>query len=454
MPLSLYGLSLDGLPLEGISLAHGVGGQKDLPISLSLAIIGAVAALVVSFTVLAVAWRTPRYDPDTSGRPAPAWLDSVVSSRAFAVVLRLLGFLLFTYTAMVAVFGQNFLINPLFGLFYVWLWVGLVPMSFLFGSFWKAISPVRTINGVFARLSGSDPERGVYECPAWLGYWPAVLGLYAFVWIELVYPFATEQAPVRLWLAVYVAAMLIGGALFGNTWYERADPFEVYSTVIGKLSIWARRDGRLIVRSPLANLASVEARPGLVAVVGVLFGSTVFDSFRESPPWVRFIQSSEVSVTLLNNLALLTFCVGATLIFVLGCVLTGVGRNTPRRTLPDLFAHSVVPIIFGYIIAHYLTYFIEVGQRTLIQMSDPFSDGSNYLGTGDWKIRYWLIYEQGLVANIKVAAVVVGHVVGVMAAHDRAIMLLPKRHQLTGQLPLLVAMIAFTAGGLYLLFSA
>ena len=47
-----------------------------------------------------------------------------------------------------------------------------------------------------------------------------------------------------------------------------------------------------------------------------------------------------------------------------------------------------------------------------------------------------------------------GHVLGVIAAHDRAIKLLPRRHQLTGQLPLLVAMIAFTVGGLYLLFSS
>jgi hypothetical protein len=50
--------------------------------------------------------------------------------------------------------------------------------------------------------------------------------------------------------------------------------------------------------------------------------------------------------------------------------------------------------------------------------------------------------------------VVLGHVLGVIAAHERAIRLLPKRHQLTGQLPLLVAMIAFTVGGLYLLFAA
>ena len=50
--------------------------------------------------------------------------------------------------------------------------------------------------------------------------------------------------------------------------------------------------------------------------------------------------------------------------------------------------------------------------------------------------------------------VVLGHVVGVIAAHERAVRILPRRHQLTGQLPLLFAMVAFTVGGLYLLFAS
>jgi hypothetical protein len=442
------------LLLDDLVQAHGVGGQKDLPISLPLAISGAMAALVISFTVLAVAWRTPRYDAATSGRPAPAWLDRVVRSVPFRAGLRLVGFVLFAYTAVVAVLGENLFINPIFGLFYVVLWVGLVFSSMLLGPVWKAISPVRTINLVFARLSGSDPERGVYDYPARLGYWPAALGLYAFVWMELVYPFPTELASVRLWGAVYLAAMLIGGALFGNGFYERADPFEVFSTLVGKVSPWAMRDGHLIVRSPLANLDSVEVRPGLVAVVAVLFGSTGYDSFRESSRWVQLVQGSSVSENLLNNLALLSFCVGAGLIFTIGCMLTGVGTEVPRRELPNQLAHSIVPIIVGYFIAHYLTYFVEVSQRTLQYASDPLSKGSDLLGTADIQINYWFSYHQTLVASIKVGAVVVGHVLGAMAAHDRAVKILPPRHQLTGQIPLLMAMIAFTAGGLYLLFAS
>jgi hypothetical protein len=440
---------------DGYNLAHGIGGAKDLPISPELAIAGATAALVVSFTVLAIAWRNPRYDAATSGRLAPDWLAGIVDATWWRVLWRVVGFAIFLYVAAAALFGEDLVINPVFGVFYVWWWVGLVPLSLLFGPVWKAISPVRTINLAFAKVSGSDPDSGVFRYPERLGYWPAAVGLFAFVWLELVYPYSTELGPVRLWCAAYVAVMLVGGALFGNVFYERADPFEVYSTLVSRMSAWGRRDGQLVIRSPLANLDSTPVRPGLVGVVAVLFGSTAFDSFKDSSRWVQFVQGEDaVSSYVMNNLGLLAFCVGVGVIFAAGTMLTGLGDDLKRTELPDRFAHSVVPIVVGYVIAHYLSYLIEVGQLTLIQLSDPFSDGSNYLGTGNLSVSYWLSYHPTLLANIKVLAVVAGHVLGVIAAHDRAVRILPRRHQLTGQLPLLVAMIAFTVGGLYLLFAA
>jgi hypothetical protein len=451
--------------LDGTTLAHGIGGASDLPISPELAIAGAVAALTVSFTVLAVAWREPRYDDASPGRPAPAWISGLVAHPAFRVALRVVGMVLFLYMVMVAMFGRDLVINPFFGIFYVWWWVGLVPFSLAFGPVWKAISPVRTINLAFAKISGGDPDEGMFRYPERLGHWPAAIGLFAFVWLELVYPYSTELGPVRLWCAIYVAAMLLGGALFGSTFYERADPFEVYSGLVAKMSAWGTHDGRVVVRSPLANLATVVPRPGLVAVTAVLFGSTAFDSFKDSTTWIRFLQqhaiindnpvfSPDTAVTVADNLALLLFCAGVGVIFSVATVATGVGAGTDRRALPARFAHSIVPIIVGYIVAHYLTYFVEVGQQTLVYASDPFSDGSNYLGTANLQPSYWLSNHPTLLANTKVLAVVAGHVLGVIAAHDRAIKVLPTRHQLTGQLPLLFAMVGFTAGGLFLLFAS
>jgi hypothetical protein len=391
----------------GEVFAHGIGGSKDLPIPLGLTIAGAVAALTVSFTVLAIAWRTPRYDADKTGRPAPARLGRIVDSRPWFLGWRAVGMLGFAYTVMVAVGGEDSLINPFFGIFYVLLWVGFVPASLLFGPAYKAISPVRTINAAFAKLTGGDSDKGVFTYPERLGHWPAAVGLYAFVWMELVYPFATELGPVRLWCAAYVAAMLLGGALFGDTFYQYADPFEVYSTLVSRMSVWGRRGKQLWVRTPLANLDTTPVKAGLVAVTSVLFGSTAFDSFKDSTRWVKFIQGDYVAShswapKLFTNLGLLSFVLVVALVFALGTMLTGVGPEQPRRELPNQFAHSIVPIVIGYVLAHYLTYLLEVGEQTLVYMSDPFSNGSNWFGTADWQVSYFFSYHPSALATLKV----------------------------------------------------
>lgn len=454
---------MPALPAGVLVPMHGLGGAKDLPIPAPLAIAGGTAALVVSFCVLILAWRRPRYDdphgPQRAGRPVPSGLARLIDSPAWAWALRLLGLAMTAWFGWALVAGPDLITNPVFGSFYVLLWVGIVPASLLFGRIYRAMSPVRTLNLLIARLSGGDPSRGVFSYPERLGCWPAAIALFAFVWLELVHPGQVYLGPVRVWIAAYLAAMLVGGALFGDRWLERADPFEVYSDLLAKLSPWSRRaDGTLAWRSPLANLATVKPRPGLVAVVAVLFGSTAFDSYKDTVTWVRFVDRLSGDPELLNTLALLLFSLVVGVSFAIATMTTGVDRSHPeagdRRSLPALFAHSVVPIIVGYMTAHYLSYFVEQGQTTLIQLSDPMVTGANLLGTADWSVSYWLSYHPSVLADIKVLAVVTGHVVGVIAAHDRALSLLPRKHQVTGQLGLLIIMVLYTGAGLYLLFGA
>ena len=114
----------------------------------------------------------------------------------------------------------------------------------------------------------------------------------------------------------------------------------------------------------------------------------------------------------------------------------------------------MVPIVVGYVVAHYLSYFVEVGQQTLVQLSDPLSTGADLLGTADWSVSYWISEHPTFLAVVKVLAVVTGHVLGVVLAHERAISLFPRRAAVVGQLPLLAVMVAYTVGGLTLLFSS
>lgn len=442
---------------------HGLGGGKDLPLPAPLAITGGSAALVISFCVLLLAWRASRYEgPDLKGEPGrrvPRRLAELLDSPTFTIGLKVLGLVFVGYFIWALVAGPDLAVNPALGSFYVLLWVGIVPASLVFGRVFKALSPVRTIHTVFARTFGGDPARGLLPYPEKLGYWPAAGGLFAFVWQELVNDNSVYTSSVRLWLAYYVAIMLGGAAVFGDRWFSRADPFEVYSNLLAKMSPWARsREGALVWRSPLANLATLRPGPGLPAVVAVLLGSTAFDSYMDSVPWIAFVTDLDADAEIINTLGLAAFCV---VVWVGFCVATMATRTGPTaesptrvRQLPGLFAHSVVPVIVGYMVAHYVSYLFEVGQQTVRQLSDPMINGSNLLGTADWSVNYWLTYHPTALATIKVTAVVSGHIVGVVAAHDRALRLLPAKHQVSGQIGLLVLMVSITLGGLYLLFGA
>lgn len=432
---------------------HGIGGSQDLPISLPFALAGGAAALAISFAVLVLAWRAPRFDAAAQGWPLPGALARAVDGGWLVGALRVLGLAFTGYVSWAALAGPDNLANPTFGVVYVWLWVGLVPASLLFGSFYKAVNPLRTLHWMLSRATGGHPDAGVRALPTWVGLWPAALMLFGFVWLELVFPEANFLWSLRLWFALYAAVVLVGAAIFGDRWIAQADPFEAYSTLVGHLSPFGRRaDGVLVMRSPLRNLDGVPAVQGLVAVVAVLIGSTAFDSFQDSVAWVRFSQRLSVDAVLLNTAALLVFCLLVGGLFALA-TMAARPAATERRDLPAAFAHSLVPIVVGYVVAHYLSYLVEVGQQTLIYLSDPMVTGSNLLGTADLQVSYWLSLHPTFLAFTKVGAIVGGHVLAVIAAHDRALKVLSRRDQLTGQLPLLAVMVAYTLGGLYLLLT-
>lgn len=441
--------------VETNRLAHGFGGVHDLPIPLWLAISAAIGALVLSFVILALTTR-----PDTSEKPVrdrtiPS-LRRVVDSRGWLIGWRIVGVLIAAYTAYTAIHSPDLATNPLFGIFYVLMWVGVVFASLLFGEVWKTISPVRAVASVlYAARGTSEP---IFRYPARLGMWPATLGLLAFTWMELVYPNNDLQAPVRTWLIAYVAIMIVGGQLFGSAFFENCDPFEVYSSLMARLSPWARVDGRLVLRNPLANLDATPPRPGQVAVLSILFGTIAYDAFHESVPWYDLTQKSSWSnahpglVIWVNDLGLIGFPLIIGLFYVAGTMCTGVG-DVRRRDLPSALAPSLIPIVAGYVFAHYVSYFWLSSQVTVQMASDPNHTGANWFGTSDMSINYWLLQHATLLAVVKVVAVVIGHILGVISAHTRAVRVLPREHVITGQLPLLLTMIGLTGGGLYLLFS-
>ncbi len=443
-------------------LAHGIGTRQDLPLPLAWAVAGAATAVVVSFVALAVLRPAPTLDDDTRGRPLPAGLGRLLDSRAVRAALEGLGLVMLGWTLLALLLGPDDTRNAAPFAIYVLLWVWLVPASALLGPLWRWLNPVRAAHRLVNRALGLDPQLGLAPLPGRLGWWPSAVGLAGFAWLELVEPEPAARTTLQLAVALYLAGQLLAGLVYGSGWFDRGDPFETWSGLFGRIGpLGRRRGGRLVLRRPLAGLAGLPAtRPGtagLAATVVVMLSATVFDGLSGSAAWVAFAQRQSAPRELFGTLGLLA-TIGLLGLLYTGCTLlagtvAGLGPITGPavRAMPGAFAPSVVPVACGYVVAHYYAFALLEGRQALVRLSDPLGIGANWLGTAGLPQPVTLLTPT-VVADVMVAAIVLGHIGGVVLAHDRAVRLFPRRAAVLGQLPLLTLMVTLTCLGLFLLF--
>lgn len=440
--------------MSRVVLAHGLGAEY-LPLPYTYALIGGAWALTASFAIVAFAWRTPRLDPRNHSVPLPAGVTRLVDSRAVRGIAAGLGLLFTVWVALAAVGGSdNPETNPLPGVFYVLLWVGLVVLSVLVGPVWRVVSPVRTVARLVTMLPIGSTPRCAY--PESWGHRPAAIGLAAFVWLELAAPDPDSLTGIRVWLLVYLVAMAAGTAVAGTRWLARADPFETYGLVASRIApFWRTDSGRIALGNPLAHLTTLPERPGMLAVMSVLLGSTAFDSFSAFPVWQRTIDdlgAGSAAACLVATMVLAVFVAVVAATFWLATRATGGVTPGQRRRLPLQMTHTLIPIVVGYILAHYLNYIVERSQLVFASLADPLDRGWNVLWLADIHPEYVLSEHPTVSSTLKLVFVVGGHIAAVISAHDAALRLLPTRHRLTGQLPLMLTMVGYTFLGLYLLF--
>ncbi|MBV9513815.1 MAG: hypothetical protein JO280_07225 [Mycobacteriaceae bacterium] len=444
-------------------LAHGLGGSTDLPVPVGYVLVGAAWVLTFTFALIAFAWRRPRFDPRKPGHPLPQVFTRLANSRLLRACAAGLALLFTAWVVMAGLFGPQNPTNALPQVFYVLLWVGLVAVSLIVGPVWRVLSPARTLYRLVRRIPGARRAVSRLRYPHTWGYRPAAVGLFAFVWLELASPDSASMPAIKTWVLVYFCTLLAGAFVCGDLWLARADPFDVYSAVVSRLSPF-RRDlttGAIVVGNPLDHLPSLPVRPGVVAVVSVLFGSTAFDSFSASPDWRSFADrlartahavSAVTASSVLRTIGLIVFITVVAVTFTLAARATRAVDRDSRRSFPGEMAHSLVPIVVGYIFAHYLSYLVERGQQAVFALGDPLGRGWNLMGLAHLHVDYVLSRHPTVLATIKVLCIVTGHVVAVIAAHDKALRLLPAGRQLTGQLAMMLVMVGYTFTGLYLMF--
>ena len=444
-------------------IGHGLVARNDLPIPEWLFGWGAAIVLVVSFVLLAALWREPKLDErhERALFRIPGWLDPVCG----AIGIVAFGFLVYAGFAG----SQTPTSNVLPTTVYVLFWVCLVPVSALFGDVFRAFNPWRAVGrgvGYAARRLSSDvPEPLAY--PERLGRWPAMVGLLAFGWVELVATDGDDPSVLAALALAYATFQFVGMALYGvQTWNERADAFGVYFGMFARLAPIGVRDGTLVVRRPLSGVGDVGPIRGTIAFLCAAIGITAFDGGSEGSLWTSIAPDIQAFFRDLGagpQLSLeLAFTVGlvATVLLVLGVYHAGVlgmrsvERGHSVRELARRFAPSLVPIALAYVFAHYFSLAVFQGQATAYLVSDPLGEGSDIFGTATKGIDYGLV-SSNQIWYVQVGALVAGHVAGLVLAHDRALQVFRGVREATrSQYWMLAVMVAFTTFGLWLLSSS
>ncbi|MGH2380889.1 MAG: hypothetical protein ACRDG7_06665 [Candidatus Limnocylindria bacterium] len=465
--------------------AHAIGGTFQLPVPLWLYLAGAATAVAASFVVTTLTTRTPGTALSYATRPIPDGL-----SRLARAALRLLG-LGWWYGAIAVglVVGD---ISPLPAvLLWIGIWVGLPIVAVLVGNPWPSLSPFRT---TFAALQWLATRLGVdrldlgLRYPPSLARWPAVALLAAGIWAELILPGGEVAGTVALLMTAYTVLTLGGMLLYGQiAWLRHSELFEVE---LG----WFGRIGPLVRRSRSAQLCSgcdeacdaercldcpecsvvaedderrAEWRPWIAGltdvgrpgwsdagfIVLVLAGVT-YDGLRETfigfsmfnvlypvispvlgasnPTTFLVVETLELGVVFGLFLAAFVTVAAATHAF-------GTARE-PLGAMAGRYAATLLPIAGGYLIAHYFTLVIQGIVWLPSLLIDPLMSLAPQLDAIPIVLVWYL----------SVAAIVGGHIAGIVLAHRLALRGAPGRATVAG-LPMVALMIGYTVLSLWII---
>jgi uncharacterized membrane protein YphA (DoxX/SURF4 family) len=457
-----------------LPFAHALASRQDLPVPAWLFAWAASIVLIASFFALSAGWREPKFE-DEHRRPLGERLSDALLSLPAQVLCGALGVFLLGFAIYAGLQGteapdRNFALTFI----YVTVWLGFPFFSAILGDVFRPFNPWRTIGRAigsgFRAIAGEPPAHLRY--PERLGRWPAAIGLLAVVWLEVIYGGGAGVAvglspePVAIAALVYTAYTLAMMAVFGvEEWCERGEVFSVYFGMFGQLGIFGRDGtGRLVRRRPFSAATTWAVVPGSAAVVIASIASTSFDGAQDGA-YADAIENviewfTEAGTTLLTAVRttdtiflLLTFGAVA-LVYLLGVRGMRTVPGAPDfKKLRTGFAHTLIPIALAYLVAHYFSLFVfqEQAQFTYL-LSDPLGTGhTDLFGTASAGVNYNVL-SANAIWYVQVAALVIGHVCGLMLAHDRALVYWPDYKKATAsQYWMLAVMVSFTCFGLYLL---
>ncbi|MGH2483948.1 MAG: hypothetical protein ACRDE9_05785, partial [Candidatus Limnocylindria bacterium] len=439
--------------------AHALGSSFPLPVPLWLYLIGAAIAVGASFIVSVVVVKPPVSPPRYPVRPLS---DRV--ARVGGIGLRVIG-LVWWYGAIAAgwlIGGITYLPAVLF---WIGIWVGVPMVAAILGNPWPALSPFRTtydvLDGLVQRATGGRRLDLGLSLPH-LGRGPAVIVLFIFLILELIWPDRLNPIPLATLLTAYTGVTLAGMVVFGNVaWLRSFEIFEILNGWFGRVGPIGRRtrrpqlcadcsetcnpdhcvdcaecvaareggDQRVELRWWVTGLTeTARAGWGDAAFILLALAGVTFDGLQETslgggvltilfPPLAEafspLVASYLAPIAMLAGVFgvfMLAFAIAAWLTRLIGETAGGGETRISLGRVAGTYAPTLLPIAAGYLVAHYLTLVIQGLAWLPLLLIDPLA-----------LAPVLDLIPTAFIWYLSVGAIVAGHIAAVVLAHRLAL---------------------------------
>ena len=299
----------------------------------------------------------------------------------------MLGLVTTAYVVMAATFGRDDALNPTAGTVYVLFWVGVPLLSVLLGPVWRLVNPLRgaALGPVAAAADRAGGRAGPLPAAARLLAGRAVaaglrLARAGGAGEHLAARPCARSSPSTS-RCTCSARPTTGRAGSAAPTASRCSP----PWPAGSRRSGGAADGRLVLRDPLSGVAGHADRAGTVRgrrraarhhrvrlVLRLALVGRAGAGEPLAPALARRRWRCSPSVSLRDR----ALFAGAAALSGRGAGLPAVPRGRGVRAHARADRHRATSL------AHYWSLLVIIGQQTVIQLSDPLGNGSNWLGTG------------------------------------------------------------------------
>lgn len=418
-------------PPRGV-LLHIPIGQYSLPVPLLQILIAALIVVAGSFALIYLIPSSRNSSDDESSLPYVG--ESVVWQ------LQLVAWAVLVFLIATSLFGKQDLAALNAGSLMFWvLLVPLLPIVHcLVGGLYPLANPFAAAADL---LSGGRRAWDAGALLDRLGYWPAVVLLFLIVEGESISTIVQNPSILGYTIVLYAALQISAGMLLGRRWYRGGEVFQALTTLASSVAVIAlRRDREGWVRlyrgfNPGRFLLPGRGRNALITLwlAGVLA-----DGVRATPLWratiapawyphfeaigeiggFDFTDAAEITTeVVITWIAFAIFFWAFTTVAALLAQSGSLGSmNRQRlREIADVVAPSLIPISLAYLFAHNLTQFLVLGPLMVTGRDATASQLGPLIAQ---QIRA-VSPQAGAVWWTQSCAIVLGHVVAVVMAHDR-----------------------------------